>query len=143
MKTERAFRISRQNPETETSETLYGSYAAKAVQHDVRDAIEAVAKKLGLALTGSSATYGDTDIRITLRLDMLDDEGNAMGAKADLAVLGRGDWFNQEFEFGGVIYKIVGANLNARAYPIQAVMVPGDGRKYKFPMAVVAKAMGE
>ena len=115
----------------------------QALRNDIVAALDAVAKKHNVTITGGNGTYCDDSA--TLKLDIADVIDGEAQTKAELDfkrvahIYGlSADDFGFTFEYRGSTYTVSGINTRANRYPVQACTA--DGTRYKFPASVIKNA---
>ena len=101
-----------------------------------RDKVKAVAREMGVECDKLNITY--TEHGFTFRGVIYDGEA---GRVEEFARVGKSkgfptNWYGMVFNSKGVDYKVTGANMRGRKYPIKAVRV-SDGAAFKFPISTV------
>lgn len=118
----------------------------KKLAQSAEKALQAVADEYGLAVKYKSGNYSDATAALRFEFSEIGDGGVVKTREAEnfskLAHLYglKPEDLGATFKIGTKSYTITGLNGRARKMPIQATR--SDGRTYKFPDAVVARALG-
>ena len=101
-----------------------------------RDKVKAVAREMGVECDKLNITY--TEHGFTFRGVIYDGEAGRVEEFARVAKVKcfPSNWYGMVFNHKGVDYKITGANMQGRKYPIKAERM-SDGAAYKFAVMSV------
>ena len=111
------------------------------------EAVEPLAKELGIEIDIGSCTYAANNCKFQLKIALLDYDGKAITEDVE-CFNGNAELFGFEpddlgrkFIFRGQSYTICGLSPRSRKYPV--IAQSQDGKDYKFPCQIVLSALGK
>jgi hypothetical protein len=114
---------------------------AKVVQAAVGEAIKAVYAQYGLVVTSSRCTYDDSTFNLTVKANVSDPaaQGKTWDQYAPIFDLPEGG-VGKVVRLNQKDYRIVGLDLNRRAYPVRVEEV-ATGKVVLFKAPAIARAL--
>ncbi len=109
------------------------------IQRDINEALASVAAKHNLTLEPSRARYSDSNIKVTLELNVQTESGEPADFSRHAQILGLpADCFGKHIMVNGKQMVICGLKLRNRKYP---VLANADGKTFKLTERMVLDAL--
>ena len=131
----------------ETLITKLDGPAVRYIAKRLTEAVEPMAKELGMVIDVGSCRYGENNGRFQLKIALLDSSGKAISEDVELfnnnaKLFGfEPNDLGREFAFRGQSYTICGLSPKSRKYPV--IAQSQNGKNYKFPCRIVLDALNK